>query len=288
MRLLTSSVALVFMLAASAPGEAQVADSALKRVQETKTLTIGYRETAAPFAYLDEKQQPAGYSVELCRRVAVALAQAFKVDAVQTRFVPITPQTRIPLIANGTVDLECGTTVNSLARQQQVDFSYAIALAEGRLLVRKDSGVRDLADLQGKVVALAAGTTAERYVRTALDASKVTARILIVRDNAEGLIAVNSQRADAFINDAVLLGGAIRTAAHPDRFDVVGHPLSFEQIAIMVGKNNSGLLTIVNEVIARLARSGELEALYDRWIAPYAGPAGSEVTTMFKVKSIAD
>jgi glutamate/aspartate transport system substrate-binding protein len=127
--------------------------------------------------------------------------------------VPVTPQTRIPLIANGTVDIECGTTVNSLGRQEQVDFSYAVALAEGRLLVKKTSGIQDLSDLNGKIVALAAGTTAERYVRAALDRNKINVRVLQVRDNAEGLLAVNSQRVDAFVNDAVLLGGVLRTRA---------------------------------------------------------------------------
>ena len=284
------AAALVLCAALSAahapPALAQAADGALRRIQEAKTLTIGFRESATPFAFLDDAQQPSGYSVELCRRVAGALAQALKVDEVRTRFVPVTPQTRIPLIANGTVDIECGTTVNSLARQQQVDFSYAVALAEGKLLVRKDSGIRDLPDLNGKVIALAAGTTADRYVRAALDARKLNARILTVRDNGEGLLAVASQRADAFVNDAVLLGGAVRTAPNPDLFAVVGMPLSFEQVAFMVGKNNSGLMTAVNGTIARLARSGELRALYERWVSPYAGPVDEETAALFKAEAI--
>lgn len=278
----------VLSAAGVAPASAQVADGALRRIQESKTLTIGFRESAAPFAFLDGSQQPSGYSVELCRRVAGALAQALKVDEIRTRFVPVTPQTRIPLIANGTVDIECGTTVNSLARQQQVDFSYAVALSEGKLLVRKDSGIRDLPDLADKVIALAAGTTADRYVRAALEKRKIKARILTVRDNGEGLLAVGSQRADAFVNDAVLLGGVVRTAPDPARFEIVGTPLSFEQVAFMVGKNNSGLLTVVNGVIARLAQSGELQALYERMVSPEAGPVDSELATLFKIQAIAE
>ncbi|WP_267361127.1 MULTISPECIES: amino acid ABC transporter substrate-binding protein [unclassified Methylobacterium] len=288
MRVVAPALALcaVLLAARSLPAAAQVADTALHRIQETKTLTIGFRESAEPFAFLDGSQQPSGYSVELCRRVAGALAQALKIDEIRTRFVPVTPQTRIPLIANGTVDVECGTTVNSLGRQQQVDFSYAVALSEGKLLVRKESGIRDLPDLGGKVIALAAGTTADRYVRAALEARKLTARILTVRDNGEGLLAVASQRADAFINDAVLLGGVVRTATEPDRFAVVGTPLSFEQVAFMVGKNNSGLLTVINGVIARLAQSGELQGLYGRWVTPYAGPIDADTAALFKIEGI--
>ena len=266
----------------------QEADTALTRIRQNKAVTIGFRESAAPFAYLNESKQASGYSIDICNRIAVEIGRKLNIPHIETRYVPVTPQTRIPLIANGTVDLECGTTVNSLARQEQVDFSYAVALAEGRLLVRKTSGIQDLSDLNGKIVALAAGTTAERYVRAALDRSKINVRVLQVRDNAEGLLAVNSQRVDAFVNDAVLLGGVLRTAQNKDDFAIVGKPLSFEQVAFMVGKNNSGLLTIINETIARLLASGELQKLYDQWITPYGVPIEGEVDTLFKIEAIAE
>ena len=266
----------------------QEADTALKRIQQNKAVTIGFRESAAPFAYLNESKQASGYSIDICNRIAEEIGRKLNIPHIETRYVPVTPQTRIPLIANGTVDLECGTTVNSLARQEQIDFSYAVALAEGRLLVKKTSGIQDLSDLDGKIVALAAGTTAERYVRAALDRSKINVRVLQVRDNAEGLLAVNSQRVDAFVNDAVLLGGVLRTAQNKDDFAIVGHPLSFEQVAFMVGKNNSGLLMIINGTIARLLASGELQKLYDQWITPYGVPIEGEVDTLFKIEAIAE
>jgi glutamate/aspartate transport system substrate-binding protein len=143
-------------------------------------------------------------------------------------------------------------------------------------------------DLNGKIVALAAGTTAERYVRAALDRNKINVRVLQVRDNAEGLLAVESQRVDAFVNDAVLLGGVLRTAQNKDDFAIVGKPLSFEQVAFMVGKNNSSLLTIINGTIARLLTSGELQKLYDQWITPYGVPIEGEVDTLFKIEAIAE
>jgi glutamate/aspartate transport system substrate-binding protein len=266
----------------------QEADTALTRIRQNKAVTIGFRESAAPFAYLNESKQASGYSIDICNRIAEEIGRKLNIPHIETRYVPVTPQTRIPLIANGTVDLECGTTVNSLGRQEQVDFSYAVALAEGRLLVRKASAIQDLSDLNGKIVALAAGTTAERYVRSALDRSKINVRVLQVRDNAEGLLAVNSQRVDAFVNDAVLLGGVLRTAQNKDDFAIVGKPLSFEQVAFMVGKNNSGLLTIINGTIARLLASGELHRLYDQWITPYGVPIEGEVDTLFKIEAIAE
>jgi len=281
---------LAVMTAALIPGlaRAQDADAALKRIQHTKAMTIGFRESAAPFAYLDENKQPSGYSIEICNRIAQEIGKKLNITNIELKYVPITPQTRIPLLANGTVDIECGTTVNSLSRQEQVDFSYAVALAEGRLLVKSVSGIKELSDLDGKIVALAAGTTAERYVRAAMDRMKLNARVLQVRDNAEGLLAVNSQRVDAFANDAILLGGVLGTAENKSELTIVGKPLSFEQVALMVAKNNSGLLTIVNGTIARMLASGELQKLYDKWITPYGVPIAGEVDTLFKIEAIAE
>jgi glutamate/aspartate transport system substrate-binding protein len=280
--LLTAIVAA--LLPALARG--QEADTALTRIKQNKAVTIGFRESAEPFAYLSENKQASGYSIDVCNKIVQQIGRKLNIPHIETKYVPVTPQTRIPLIANGTVDIECGTTVNSLARQEQVDFSYAVALAEGRLLVKKTSGIQDLSDLNGKIVALAAGTTAERYVRAALDRNKINARVLQVRDNAEGLLAVSSQRVDAFVNDAVLLGGVLRTAQNKDDFAIVGKPLSFEQVAFMVGKNNSGLLTIINGTIARLLASGELHRLYDKWITPYGVPIAGEVDALFKIEAI--
>jgi hypothetical protein len=122
--------------------QAQEADTALTRIRQNKAVTIGFRESAAPFAYLDENKQASGYSIDICNRIAEELGRKLNILHIETRYVPVTPQTRIPLIANGTVDIECGTTVNSLNRQEQVDFSYAVALAEGRMLVKKHQGSR--------------------------------------------------------------------------------------------------------------------------------------------------
>lgn len=274
------------LLPALARGEE--VDTALTRIRQSKAVTIGFRESAAPFAYLNEGKQASGYSIDICNKIAQEIGRKLNIPHIDIKYVPVTPQTRIPLIANGTVDIECGTTVNSLARQEQVDFSYAVALAEGRLLTKKTSGIKDLSDLNGKIVALAAGTTAERYVRAALDRDKINARVLQVRDNAEGLLAVNSQRVDAFVNDTILLGGVLRTAQNKDDFAIVGKPLSFEQVAFMVGKNNSGLLTIINVTIARLLASGELQKLYDQWITPYGAPIEGEVDAMFKIEAISE
>jgi glutamate/aspartate transport system substrate-binding protein len=281
---------LIVFVAALLPALArgQEADTALTRIKQNKAVTIGFRESAAPFAYLNEGKQASGYSIDICNGIAEEIGRKLNIPHIEIKYVPVTPQTRIPLIANGTVDIECGTTVNSLGRQEQVDFSYAVALAEGKMLVKKNSGIQDLADLNGKIVALAAGTTAERYVQAALDRNKINVRVLQVRDNAEGLLAVSSQRVDAFINDAVLLGGVLRTSKNKDDFAIVGKPLSFEQVAFMVGKNNSGLLTIVNGTISRQLASGDLQKLYDQWITPYGVPIAGEIDALFKIEAIAE
>lgn len=264
----------------------QEADSALRHIQQTKALTVGFRENAAPFAYLDQSRKPAGYSIEICSQIAQDVGKKLKIDRLEVKYVPVTPQTRIALIANGTIDIECGTTVNSLARQQQVDFTYPVALAEGKMLVRKSSTIHELTDLAGKIVAVASGTSAERYVKSALDKAKINARILPVRDNGEGLLAVSSQRADAFVNDAVLLGGAVNAAPNKADFAIVGKAQSFEQVAFMVGKNNSGLMTVANGTIARMLASGQMRKLYERWITPYGVPIDGEVEALFEIEMI--
>src|ERR1700722_17932085 len=143
------TVVVAALLPALARG--QEADTALTRIQQNKAVTIGFRESAAPFAYLDERKQASGYSIDICNRIAQEIGRKLN-SSHRDQVRAGDPQTRIPLIANGTVDLECGTTVNSLSRQEQVDFSYAVALAEGRLLVKKTSGIQDLSDLNGKFV----------------------------------------------------------------------------------------------------------------------------------------
>ncbi len=274
------------LLAATIPGLAQAADNALAHIRASKTVTIGFRETAAPFSFLNQQQQAAGYSIDVCKEIVDAVGKATGVPSLQVKFVPVTPQSRIPLIANGTVDIECGTTVNSLARQQQVDFTYAVALSEGRMLVLKSSDIRGIMDLQGKVVAIASGTTADRYVPEALKEHKIDARILQVRDNDEGFLAVSTKRADAFINDAVLLGGVLRNSQDKDKFQITGDPFSFEQVAFMVAKNNSGLLTVANQTIARMLASGRLQALYDHWVAPYGAPREGIAEALFKIEAV--
>jgi glutamate/aspartate transport system substrate-binding protein len=280
--------AVPILLAAASASAAEPTESALGHIRSSNAVTIGFRETAAPFSFLNQQQQPAGYSIEICRGIVDALRTSLGSPNIEIKFVPVTPQSRIPLIANGTVDIECGTTVNSLTRQQQVDFTYAVALSEGRMLVLKNSGINAITDLQGKVVAIASGTTADRYVPKALQEHKLDARILQVRDNDEGFLAVSTKRADAFINDAVLLGGVLRNSPDRDKFMIAGDPLSFEQVAFMVQKNNSGLLTTANGTIARMLASGRLQELYDQWVAPYGAPREGAVEALFKIQAVAE
>jgi glutamate/aspartate transport system substrate-binding protein len=288
MKTLTKVSAQMLVALSSLTGIAHADDAVLKKIHDSGAITIGYRETAAPFSYLDTKGGPSGYSIDLCKKIAASAQAALKLPSIKINFVPVSPQTRIPLLSNGTIDIECATTVNTLSRQQQVDFSYAIALSEGRMLVRKDSNIKSFGDLNGKIIALANGTTAERYVQTALASAKINARILNVRDNAEGLIAVSSKRADTFINDAVLLGSVLKTAPNAADFQVIGKPMSFEQVALMVPKNNSGFLAIVNATIARSLANGSLQKSYTTWVAPYGAPIEGETETLFKVEAVED
>src|ERR1700687_3849287 len=173
----------------AAPASSQELYGTLKKVRDTKTFTIGFREASFPFAYYDEQKKPVGFSVELCNRIADALKQQLNLPDLAVRYLPINAQTRIPLLTNGTIDIECGSTTNNLARQQQVDFSYSVYVTGGQLLVSKASGIKEIEDLSGKVVAVSSGSSNERVLRDLVAQLKLTPKYVVVKDHAEGLLA---------------------------------------------------------------------------------------------------
>src|SRR5579871_132665 len=255
-----------------AAASAQSSDAVLERIKKNGAISIGYREASIPFSYLDDARKPIGYSTDICLKVVDAVREKLAMPQLSVNWVPVNLQNRIPLVANGTVDISCESAVNTIARQSQVDFSVPFFISHTRLLVKSRSGIKEVEDLDGKAIALPINSVPERLIRALIEGKKLNVRIVPVRDNSEGFLAVSTDRADAFSTDDVLLFGLKQSAPNPSDFDVVGRPLSFDSYGLLVEKNSTVFLSLVNATMARLIRSGELQPLYDKWFAPLALP----------------
>lgn len=256
------------MAAVSAgPSFAQDLTGNLADIAESGEIVLGHRESSVPFSYLDENQQPVGYSIDICQKIVEAVEEKVGKD-IEVRYVPVTPSTRIALMANGTIDLECGSTTNNLTRQQQVEYLPTTFITGTKILTRTDSGIESVDDLDGKAIALAQGTTNERAIKSAVEERGLDVDILPVRDHAEGMLALETDRVDAYSTDHILLHGLIETSRNPDEYAVVGDFLSFDPYAIMVPRNDDDFELVGKIALADLFRSGEINEIYEKWFGP--------------------
>lgn len=259
--------------AASAAAAAQDGDT-LKRIRESGTMSLGHRESSIPFSYYDDKQQVVGYSHELMLRVVDAVKKELGAPDLRVKLTPITSQNRIPLLQNGTIDLECGSTTNNLERQKQVAFSNTIFIIGTRLLTRKDSGIRDFPDLAGKNVVTTAGTTSERLLRTMNEKTTPRMNVISARDHGEAFLTLQSGRAAAFMMDDALLAGEMAKARKPDEWHIVGTPQSREAYGCMLRKGDERFKKLVDATIAQAMTSGEAAKLYEKWFRSPIPPKG--------------
>jgi glutamate/aspartate transport system substrate-binding protein len=273
-------------LALALPAQAQEVDSVIKKIQQTKTITIGHREASVPHSYLDSNQKPVGYSVELCLKVVDAVKEELKIPDLTVKWVPVNIQNRMALVSNGTVDIECGSTVVTLARLKQVDFTYITFIAADQMMVRKDSGIKDVEDLNGKVVAVPQASTSEKVINELIAAKKFNARVVQIRDHADALLSLESNRIDAYLTDNIILYGLVSKARNPADYVVTGRMLSYAPYAMMVPKNNPTFLGIANRTFARLFRSGEIESIYTKWFKQVGFPLTEEVKAAFRIQAI--
>jgi glutamate/aspartate transport system substrate-binding protein len=237
----------------------------LAKIQQAGAITLGYRESSFGFSYLDGDLKPVGYSMDICRRIVDEVKAQLKLPALQVRYQAVTSANRIPLVANGTVDLECGSTTNLVERQKQVAFSPDIFRYNVRMLVRADSGLRSVADLQGKTVATTAGTTSFRLLREADRGRNLDITNLSGKDHSDSFMLVESGRAQAFVLDDILLAGQIANAKNPQDYLITGESLRTENQALMLRKDDAGFKSIVDRVVTGMMQSGEMEKLYNRW-----------------------
>ncbi len=259
-----------------APVMAQELTGTLKKIKDSGTITIGHRETSIPFSYLDEKQQPIGYSMDLCMAIVEEVKKELSMPTLAVKMNPVTSQTRIPLMANGTVDLECGSTTNNLTRQKQVSFAPTTFVTGTKLLIKKSSKIKTYKDLKGKTVVVTQGTTNERIIKALSDAEKLDIKFLNAKDHGESFLTVESGRAAAFAMDDVLLYGLVAKAKKPADFAVVGDYLSYDPYGIMFRRNDSDFALVVNKALSALFRSGDINKIYDKWFIGKL-PDGSSV-----------
>ncbi|SDP05880.1 transporter substrate-binding domain-containing protein [Pseudomonas jinjuensis] len=241
-------------------------DGTLKKVADRGTITLGYRDASVPFSYLgDNSGQPMGYSVELAGKVVERLRHKLNKPDLAVKYNLVTSQTRIPLVQNGTVDLECGSTGVTAERLKQVAFSYGFIYVKGQLLTAKDSGIQGFDDLKGKNVVTTAGTTNERYLKAYNAEHKLGMNVVSAKDHGEAFLMLQSGRAVAFYMDDALLYGEKAKARDPRQWVVVGEPQSREIYACMVRRDDPQFLALVNQTLADLYASGEIKDIYQRW-----------------------
>ncbi|MCM2328549.1 MAG: amino acid ABC transporter substrate-binding protein [Lysobacter sp.] len=279
-------IAIVLLLLVSGAAAAQELTGTLKKVKETGTLTLGIRETSVPFSYLDEKQNAIGYSIDLCEKVVEAVKAELKMPDLKVRRIPVVSQTRIPLVANGTVDLECGSTTNTLTRQKQADFSHVTFIGGTRLLVKAKSGIKEVEDLRGKSISVSQGTTNERVIKNLSDKLNLGIKILNVKDHGEGFLVLESGRVDANVSDDIQLMGLRSKARNPGDYVVTGRLLSYEPFGLMLRRNDADFKLVVNRTLSGLMRTGEIEKIYAKWFDPLGAPITPTLRTAFEIQAL--
>jgi len=241
------------------------ASGTLDKIKKSGTIVLGYRDSSIPFSYIaDNPNQPVGYAHDLELKVVDAVKQKLNMPDLKIRYNLVTSQNRIPLVSNGTVDLECGSTTNNKERQQQVDFSVGFFEVGSRLLTAKDSGIKDFADLKGKKLVTTAGTTSERYIRQHQQEWGI-GEIISAKDHAESFLMLQNGRAAAFMMDDILLAGEKSKAADPNKWVIVGTASIHEIYGCMLRKGDTGFKQVVDDAIKATYSSGEINKMYEKW-----------------------
>ncbi len=271
---LVRMLALTASLGFALPATAQELTGALKQIKDTGEITIGYRDASVPFSYLDDKQQPVGYSMDLCLRVVDAVKADLKLPALKVNYNPVTSANRIPLMANGTIQIECGSTVNNVERQQQVGFSDTTFIVSTRFIAKRASNLKVLADLKGKTVVCTAGTNTLARVVGLNQKHNLGMTILNGKDHAESLLMVETGRAAAFFEDDILLTGLAAVSRDPASWAVGTEAYSIDPYALMLPRGDAAFKRLVDRTLVDYYKSGAIMPLYDKWFRKPIPPKG--------------
>ena len=249
----------------SGEAAASTTESTLDKIKKTGVIVLANRDSSIPLSYLAGGTEPMGYSVDIANKVVEAVKKDLNMPNLKVEYNLVTSQTRIPLLQNGTVDIECGSTTNNIERQKQVDFTTGIFAVGVRLLTAKDSGIKDFADLKGQNIVTTAGTTSERLLKEMNDKDNMGMKIISAKDHGESFLTLETGRAKAFIMDDVLLAGEKAKSKNPDNWVIAGKPISTEIYGCMVRKDDPTFKKIADNAITQTITSGDIYKLYDKW-----------------------
>lgn len=272
-------LAFVATFAVSQAG-AQELTGTLKNIKDTGAITLGFRDSSIPFSYLDDNQKPVGFAMDICYKIVDAVKKELKLDKLEVKLNPVTSATRIPLMANGTIDLECGSTTNNAERQKQVAFTNTHYLTASRYVFKKSSGLKSIDDLKGKTVVSTAGTTNIKQLTEANVAKGLGANIIPAKDHAEAFLMVETDRAVAFVMDDILLASLVAGSKSPDDYAISKDAFSKpEPYGIMLRKDDAPFKKVVDAATAALYTSGEAQKIYDKWFTQKVPPKGLNLNT---------
>jgi glutamate/aspartate transport system substrate-binding protein len=249
----------------------------LKKIKDSGTITLGTRESSGALAYTLGDGKYVGFHTEMAEKIASDIQKQLGMSQMKVVYQPVTSQNRIPLVQNGTVDLECGSTTNNAARQKDVAFAMTTYVEEGRIVVKANSPIKGIADLNGKNVATTTGTTSVQTLRKNKKAANMDFKEVFGKDHADSFLLLESGRADAFVMDGQILAGLVSKAKSPNDFKILGEVLSVEPIACMMRKDDPAFKKAVDNSIQAMVKSGQLAKMYDKWFMQPIPPANTKV-----------
>ncbi len=261
---------LALLVAASAAAQ----EGTLKKIKDSGSITIGHRDGSIPFSYYDDQQQPVGYAVDLCLRIVDAVKSELKMPKLEVKYQLVTSANRIPLMANGTIDLECGSTTNNLARQEQVWFTITHFVTANRWVAKKSSNIKSLADLKGKTIVSTAGTTNIKQMTEINAAQNLGMNIISANGHPEAFQMVETGRAVAFAMDDILLYSLAAQSRNPSDYAISTEATSVEPYGIMLRKNDVAFKKVVNAAMTNLYKSGQINPIYEKWFLKPIPPKG--------------
>jgi glutamate/aspartate transport system substrate-binding protein len=265
----------LFILTVFAAGavHAQALEGRLKRIVETSTIAIAYRADAVPFSFVNDKNQPDGFAIDLCKRIVNSIERQLNVLGLKVNWVPVTVQTRFEAVAKGRADMECGSSTMTLTRMKEVDFSSVIFVETTGLLTKTTSGVRSISDMSGKKVAVVGGTTNERAINVQFKRRQLNATVLPFKSRDEALAALEEGKADAFASDKLLLLGAATKAKDPRALTILGDQLSMEPYGIVLPRGDAAFRLAVNTGLAQIYAGEEIVEIFRRWFGALGRPS---------------
>jgi len=240
-------------------------EGTLKKIKDSGAITIGHRDASLPFSYYDDKQQPIGYAMDLCAKIVDAVKAELKMPKLETKYQLVTSANRIPLMANGTIDLECGSTTNNVARQEQVWFTMTHFVTANRWVSKKSAKLKTLQDLKGKTIVSTAGTTNIKQITEINAAQNLGMNIISANGHPEAFQMVETGRAVAFVMDDILLAGLAAQSRSPKDYEISSVALSVEPYGIMVRKDDKAFKDVADKALSQVYKSGQINAIYSKW-----------------------